>query len=101
MPFATGSRRHRLLGQTGFFVIGDRRSDDSLSVLSIPTLLTRFKTMWPDAHLFVDACYSLSGIDDPDVDGHADNPLYEDAIDKIVIWAETIILSRSAATLLG
>jgi len=57
--------------------------------------------MWPDAHLFVDACYSLSGIDDPDVDGHADSPLYEDAIDKIAIWAETIILSRSASTLLG
>lgn len=101
MPFATGSRRHRLLGQTGFFVTGDRRSDDSFSVLPMPTVLTRFKTMWPDAYLFVDACYSLSGIDDPDVDGHADSPLYEDAIDKIAIWAETIILSRSAATLLG
>ena len=91
----------RLLGMTGFFVTGERRSDDAMCVHPVPVVTKRFREIWPDAHLFVDACYSTAGLgDDADFDGHAGNPLYEDAIDRIAIWVETLILQQSARVFL-
>lgn len=92
---------HRLLGETGFLVTGERRSDDAICVHPVPVVIKRFRELWPDAHLFVDACYSTVGTkDDSNFDGHAGNPLYEEAIDRIAIWIEALILQQSARNLL-
>jgi len=57
-----------------------------------------------NTRLFIDACYSRNNCPDSsavDFDGHPDSPLYECAIDRIVVWVEQQILVESAHSLMG
>ncbi len=77
-----------------------QRSEDGTRVLPTPVVAKRALAAWPGAQLFIDACYSTVAIGDGDIGGHDDSPLYSDAVDRIVVWIETLILTHSAKALL-
>lgn len=99
-PLEFSDSWRRLLGATGFFIIENQRVEEGSRVMPTPAFATRVMEAWPLARLFIDACYSTVNIDDGEIGGHDDNPRYSDAIDRIVVWIETLILTESASVLL-